>query len=172
FYASFNAPYPSFYKYEYKGVPSYWMNPSPQDVGESSAWVYLFHCTFGHHGIFSLSPVFLLTFAGWSRLGKSFPLRLVGWLSLALTIAVLAFYLGRTQSYNYGGNTSGLRWAFWLIPLWLLALVPALDQWGHLRAVRIASAVLLAVSVFSATFPHANPWQRPWLQNVIDATGE
>src|SRR5262249_25943714 len=56
FYATFNQPYPSFYKYEYKGVPSYWMNPSPQDIGESSPWVYLFHCTIGHHGIFSLSP--------------------------------------------------------------------------------------------------------------------
>jgi hypothetical protein len=171
FYASFNAPYPSFYKYEYKGVPSYWMNPSPQDVGESSALVYLFHCTFGHHGIFSLSPVFLLTIAGWLRLGKPFPLRQVGWLSLVLTVWVLVFYLSRTQSYNYGGNTSGLRWAFWLIPLWLLAIVPALDACGNRRAFRIAAAVLLAVSVFSAAFPHVNPWQPPWMKNVMDLLG-
>ncbi len=169
FYASFTAPYPSFYKYEYKGVPSYWMKPSPQDIGETSAGVYLFHCTFGHHGIFSLSPMFLLTMAGWLRLGKKFPLRQVGWLSLFLTVGVLAFYLGRTQSYNYGGNTSGLRWAFWLIPLWLLALVPVLDDWGDRRSVRITSALLLAISVFSATFPHINPWQPPWLKNVIEA---
>jgi hypothetical protein len=172
FYASFNVPYPSFYKYEYKGVPSYWMNPSLQDIGESSPWVYLFHCTIGHHGIFSLSPVFLLTIVGWLRLGKPFPLRQVGWLSLVLTIAVLAFYLSRTQSYNYGGNTSGLRWAFWLIPLWLLAIVPALDAWADRRAFRIAAVLLLAVSGFSAAFPHINPWQRPWLQNVMEARGE
>src|SRR5262245_7065318 len=169
FYASFEDPFPSFYKYRYKGVPSYWMNPSSQDAGESSALVYLFHCTVGHHGIFSLSPVFLLTVAGWFRLGRPFPLRQAGWLSLALTIGVLAFYLTKTQSYNYGGNTSGLRWAFWLIPLWLLAIVPVLDDWGHRRAVRIAAVALLAVSAFSATFPHANPWQPPWLQNVWEA---
>jgi hypothetical protein len=134
--------------------------------------VYLFHCTIGHHGIFSLSPVFLLTIVGWLRLGKPFPLRQVGWLSLVLTIAVLAFYLSRTQSYNYGGNTSGLRWAFWLIPLWLLAIVPALDAWADRRAFRIAAVLLLAVSGFSAAFPHINPWQRPWLQNVMEARGE
>lgn len=168
FQARFGAPGDTFYLYEYKGVPSYWMNPSPVDVGESSAWVYLFHCTAGHHGIFSLSPVFLLTIAGWTRLGKPFPLRQAGWLSLVLTIGVLAFYLRQTHSYNYGGNTSGLRWAFWLIPLWLVALVPALDAWGHRRSIRIMSALLLAVSVFSATFPHINPWQPPWLKTVMD----
>ncbi len=170
FYANFGRPDDTFYKYVFEGRPSYWMNPSPQDVGESSALVYLFHCTFGHHGIFTLSPVFLLTIAGWLRLGKSFPLRQVGCLSLILTVGVLAFYLGQKHSYNYGGNTSGLRWAFWLIPLWLVALVPALDAWGGRRSVRIASALLLAVSVFSVSFPHLTPWQPPWLKNVISRT--
>jgi hypothetical protein len=168
FYANFGAANDTFYKYVYNGVPSYWMNPSAQDRGESSVLAYLFHCTIGHHGIFSLSPIFLLTIAGWTRLKKASPLRLVGLMSLVLTMAVLAFYLGRTQSYNYGGNSSGLRWAFWLIPLWLLALVPALDDWGDRRWFRIASAVLLAASVFSATFPHNNPWQQPWIKNVIE----
>jgi len=168
FYANFGAPNDTFYKYVYQGKPSYWMNPSPQDVGESSPLKYLFHCTFGHHGIFSLSPIFLLTIAGWCRLGKPSALRIVGWLSLVLTVCVLAFYLGRTQSYNYGGNTSGLRWAFWLIPLWLLALVPALDAWGDRRWVRITSALLLAISVFSASVPHNTPWQPPWIKNLLD----
>ena len=171
FYANFGSPNDTFYKYVYEGRPSYWMNPSPQDVGESSALVYLVHCTIGHHGIYSLSPIFLLTIAGWFWLGKPFPLRPVGWLSLVLTAWVLAFYLGRTQSYNYGGNTSGLRWAFWLIPLWLLTIVPVLDGWGHRRGVRVVSALLLAASVFSATFPHNNPWQPPWIKNVMERTG-
>jgi hypothetical protein len=171
FYSNFGRPDDTFYKYVYEGRPSYWMNPSPQDRGESSVVVYLFHCTFGHHGVFSLSPVFLLTIAGWLRLGKPYPLRQVGWLSLVLTVWVLAFYLGRTHSYNYGGSTSGLRWVFWLIPLWLLALVPALDDWGHRRGVRVFSALLLGVSVFSATFPNNNPWQQPWLRNVMERVG-
>lgn len=168
FYARFGAPGDTFYKYVYNGIPSYWMNPPEHDRGESSALVYLFHSTLGHHGILSLSPIFLLTLAGWLRLGKSGPLRLVGWLGLGLTAWTLAFYLTRTQSYNYGGVTSGLRWAFWLIPLWLISLVPALDEWGDRRGFRIASTVLLVVSVFSATFPHNSPWQQPWLWNVME----
>jgi hypothetical protein len=164
FQAGFGSPNDTFYRYIYNGVPSYWMNPSPVDQGESSPWVYLFHCTLGHHGILSLSPIFLLTIGGWLRLGRPIPLRSIGWLSLVLTIWVLGFYLWRTQNYNYGGNTSGLRWAFWLIPLWLLALVPALDAWGHRRWVRVFSCLLLAASAFSAAFPHLNPWQPPWLQ--------
>ncbi|HLJ10717.1 MAG TPA: hypothetical protein VKU82_05990 [Planctomycetaceae bacterium] len=168
FQAGFGAADDTFYKYVHKGVPSYWMNPSLQDQGESSPLIYLFHCTFGHHGIFSLTPMFLLSIAGWFRLGKSFPLRQTVWLSLVLTIWLLAFYLSRTQSYNYGGNTSGLRWAFWLIPLWLVALVPAIDAWGHRRLFQIVCALLLLASVFSATFPHLNPWQRPWLLNVME----
>lgn len=167
FYANFGAPNDTFYKYVHNGVPSYWMNPSAIDRGEASAWVYLFHCTFGHHGIFALSPIFLFTIVGWFRLGKPFPLRTVGWLSLVLTIWVVAFYLWRTQSYNYGGNTSGLRWAFWLIPLWLLALVPAVDAWGQRRWFQVVCVLLLAVSAFSVAFPHVNPWQPPWLQGLF-----
>ena len=167
FYANFGSANDTFYKYVYDGVPSYWMNPSAQDVGETSAWTYLFHCTLGHHGILSLSPMFLLTVAGWSQLRKQFPLRLVcGW-SLILTAGVLAFYLWQTKSYNYGGNTSGLRWAFWLIPLWLSGMVPALDEWGDRRGFRVLCLCLLVISVFSAIFPHNNPWQKPWLMNLV-----
>jgi len=171
FYANFGSPNDTFYKYVYNGVPSYWMNPFPQDAGESSALVYLFHCIAGHHGIFSLSPIFLLTIAGWSLLGRASPLRSIGCLSLALTVWVLDFYLLQTHSYNYGGNTSGLRWAFWLIPLWVLALIPALDHWGDRSWFRILSAVLLLASVFSASYPHDNPWQQPWIMNAFGLSG-
>jgi hypothetical protein len=167
FYSNFASANDTFYRYVHNGVPSYWMNPQGLDKGEPSSLVYLWHCTFGHHGIFSLSPIYLLTLAGWTRLRNSSPLRLVGWLSLGLTIWVLAFYLGQTLNYNYGGTTSGLRWAFWLIPLWLVSLIPALDQWGDRRWFRVLCVVLLVVSVFSATFPRNNPWQHPWLMNVL-----
>ncbi|MBI3863598.1 MAG: hypothetical protein HY290_17040 [Planctomycetia bacterium] len=167
FYANFGSPNDTFYLYVHNGVPSYWMDPQGLDKGEASPWVYLFHCTLGHHGIYSLSPVFLLTAAGWARLRRESPLRTACGLGLILTVWVLAFYLAQTHSYNYGGTTSGLRWAFWLIPLWLVGLVPALDAWGNRRWFRIVCVVLLAVSVFSATVPRNNPWQHPWLMNVM-----
>ncbi|MFN0055965.1 MAG: hypothetical protein ACKV0T_27790 [Planctomycetales bacterium] len=170
FYASFGAEEHNYYKYILNGIPSYWMNPSAIDKGESSAWVYLFHCTLGHHGILSLSPMFLLTVAGWWRLRRRTgdALRGVSLLGLVLTGWVLGFYLWQTQSYNYGGMTCGLRWAFWLIPLWLLGLVPVLDAWGHRRVVQIATVGLLAISVYSAAYPYQNPWQHPWLKGWFD----
>jgi hypothetical protein len=171
FYASFGSATNDYYKYVFEGVASYWTNPSPADRGEASAAVYFLHCTFGHHGMFSLSPVFLLTVAGWLTLRRksSTLLRGVSWLSLLLTLWVLGFYLLQTQSYNYGGMTSGLRWSFWLIPFWLLALVPVLDEWGDRRWMQILCALFLGVSVFSVTFPERNPWQRPWLQDLLES---
>lgn len=169
FYASFGASGNDYYRYVIDGVPSYWMNPSAIDQGEASALIYLLHCTVGHHGIFSLSPIFLLSAVGWLTLPaqRGQPLRGVSALGLLLTLWLLAFYLLRTHSYNYGGVTSGLRWSFWLTPFWLLGLVPVLDRWGHRPGVRVVSAGFLAVSVFSAAFPHHNPWQPPWLQNLL-----
>ena len=114
------------YKYVVDGVPSYWMHPAGLDANVESPLFYLLHCTFGHHGIFSLSPVFLLSLAAWivPPLSRHFRLRGWLWLSAGLTVVVLGFYLTRTQNYNYGGNTAGLRWTFWLIPLWIVSLVP------------------------------------------------
>ena len=164
-YASFGAAGNNPYHYVVGGIPSYWLNPSAIDRGESSAGIYLFHCTFGHHGIFSLTPIFLVTLVAWmtrSSYRNPFTKFVLG-SGLGLTVWVLAFYLSRTQSYNYGGVTSGLRWAFWLIPLWLLAMVPVLDRWSESRVLHLIAACLLGISVFSITIPRDNPWQPPWL---------
>jgi hypothetical protein len=169
FYANFASPDDTFYRYVYNGVPSYWMNPQGLDQGDVSGPTYLFHCTFGHHGIFSLSPIFLLTLAGWMRLQKAPALRAIGLLGLVLTVWVLGFYLYQTYNYNYGGTTCGLRWAFWLIPFWLIGLIPALDEWGERRWFRALCLALLAVSVYSVVVPRNNPWQHPWLMYVMQA---
>lgn len=158
------------YKYVVDGVPSYWMHPGGLDSNHESPLVYLFHCTLGHHGILSLTPIFLLTVAAWlvPRLSSKFSLRLLSWASAAITVVVLVFYLTRTENYNYGGNTSGLRWIFWLIPLWLVAMIPALDAVASSRGLRALAVLLLAVSTFSAWYPIDNPWQHPWLFQVLD----
>src|SRR5690606_25864790 len=53
------------YRYFLDGVPSYWMNPGGLDANTESPWSYLLHCTLGHHGIFSLSPIFLIALVAW-----------------------------------------------------------------------------------------------------------
>lgn len=184
FYASFGKEY-----YNYEG--SYWLKPKGMDANVQAPWLYLIHCTIGHHGIFSLTPLFLVTIRTWimrvvnvirSGIKSSLawiwdwkiPLdaqQVVDWLSLGCTTVILAFYLTRTNSYNYGGRTSGLRWAFWLIPLLLCSMIPALDACLSRRWFRGLCVLLLVVSVFSATFPWLNPWTYPWLMQIMQQAG-
>ena len=158
------------YKYIVDGVPSYWMHPAGLDANHDSPLVYLFHCTLGHHGILSLSPIFLFALAAWivPRVSRGWTLRPILWASAAITLIVLAFYLTRTQNYNYGGNTSGLRWTFWLIPLWLVSMIPVLDAIAKSASGRWIALAFLALSTFSAWYPIENPWQHPWLFQVLD----
>ena len=165
------------YLYVVDGKTSYWADPKGLDKGGDSPLVYFMHCTIGHHGILSLSPVFLISLASWVtiRRWRDFALRPWLWLGLGLTVGVLGFYLTRTQNYNYGGNTCGLRWAFWLIPFWLVSMIPALDRWSSRRWFQVAASILLAVSVFSATYPLStnppNPWRPPWLFTLMERSG-
>ena len=134
--------------------------------------MYLLHCTVGHHGILSLTPVLLLGLAGWvlALRGES-RLRDYFWLGAGLTLVVLGYYLTRTANYNYGGNTVALRWMLWLVPLWLVAMIPTLDRFGDGRWFRCGTGVLFAVSVFSAWFPLGTPWQSPWLMTWMQDRG-
>jgi hypothetical protein len=158
------------YKYSVDGVPSYWMHPGGLDANHETPLVYLFHCTLGHHGILSLSPIFALAVAAWvvPRISRGWRLRPVLSASAVITVVVLAFYLTRTENYNYGGNTSGLRWTFWLIPLWLVSMIPAIDVFANGVAGRALALTLLAASTFSAWYPIENPWQHPWLFQLLD----
>jgi hypothetical protein len=157
------------------------------DFNDEPTSVYAFHLLAGHHGWFSLTPVFLLALGGLIGLGirsaadvknlfggakgTAFTPPLFAAISLAISLAVFLFYLTRTASYNYGGFTSGPRWLFWLIPLWLLAIPPAADRLATTRAGRALGALLLGLSVFSAFYPAWNPWRSPWIQQLLEFTG-
>jgi hypothetical protein len=155
----------------YNFAGAYWAKPRGIDAGTDSTPIYAFHMLVGHHGIFSLSPIYLLSFAAASstmlRNGRSWH-RAVALLTLSLSIVVFVFYLRQTKNYTYGGWTSGLRWFFWLIPLWLLTMIPAADWLAERRWGRWLGYLLLAVSVLSASYPAWNPWRHPWLYNFLD----
>ena len=160
------------YVYTTDGVPSYWTNPQGLDANTESPLTYLMHCVIGHHGILSLTPVFLLSLASLCR-PKSWkhPVRPFLLPTVILTIAVLGFYLTRTQNYNYGGTSAGLRWAFWLIPFWLVSMVPLVEHWWNRKPLRVVITVLFAGSVLSTSTAVSNPWQHPWLYTQMKAQG-
>jgi len=159
------------YRFIVDGVPSYWMNPQGIDRNLDSPLTYFLHCTIGHHGLFSLTPIMLLSLAGW--IGclwiRDRVVRTVVGLSAMTSAIVIAFYMTRTQNYNYGGVSCGLRWALWLTPLWLVATLPVLNWIAQSRLARGAAWVLLLGSMYSAWQPIDNPWRQPWLFQWMEA---
>jgi hypothetical protein len=195
-YGEFGGPW-----YEYEG--SHW-KPDPNKPKRGIDWAklkesraeYAFHFLIGHHGLFSLFPIFALSLVsmgiGLARSARSppdaaprdaeieaatvrapatsepFPRWLLAWTAF-LTVVVVGFYLYKTD--NYGGWTCGPRWLTWLTPFWLLALLPFADRLAASRTGRIVAGVCLAVSVLSASYPTWNPWRHPWIYVLMDSAG-
>ncbi len=135
------------------------------DRGEASKARYGFHVIVGHHGILSLSPIWLLSLIGAALLARRDRQPALALLIVSLTIICLVFYiiLRPVGDRNYGGVTSGFRWMFWFIPLWSLTILPAADAISERPIWRWLAWLLLLVSVASASYSAMNPWVHPWL---------
>jgi hypothetical protein len=166
---------------EKREILSYWHprnleNMSAIDRGEPSRGVYAIHVLVGHHGVFSLTPVWVLSLIGlaqWLVRPGDRRLRELALLIGAVSLACLVFYIGVVgqQDRNYGGMTSGFRWVFWLAPLWLVAMLPAVDVLAKHCWTRCLALLLLAVSALSASYPTWNPWTQPWLYDLLNWLG-
>lgn len=165
------------YTYERNGreIESYWRNRVGIDRGEPSRAVYALHTLVGHHGIFSLTPLWILSFIGmgmWMRRRDQPRLAQLAGLVSFVSLVVIVFYLLRSQDdRNYGGMTSGFRWVFWLAPLWLWTMLPAADWMSHRPWRRGLAWLMLGVGAFSAAYPTWNPWTHPWLVNLMQYLG-
>jgi len=162
------------YVYVHEGIPSYWSSPQGIDANSESTVTYLFHCVLGHHGILSLTPIFLLTLIGWalglrSRTTKAAaPLYVVG---AVLSLVVLGFYLSRTQNYNYGGNSASLRWMLWLTPLWWYGMIPVLEKLTNSSLGKLLVGLLLLGSMYSPLASIHEPWRPNWLYDQMEQRG-
>lgn len=166
--------------YEFEG--SHWRRPNPGEVRNGIDFAryketrldYAFHVLAGHHGWFSLCPIWLL--AGvpmiWLCFRRPSPEGYPWFLapmSVLISAVVIAFYL--LKSDNYGGWTVGPRWLMWLTPLWLMFLLPAADRLATFRFGRVTAYACLAVSVVSAHYSPWNPWRHPWIYDLMLACG-
>lgn len=165
------------YKYTVNGQErdSYWLNRQGIDRGEPTKSAYALHVLVGHHGIFSLTPIWLLSAWGvwlWLR-DPDRSRRDLAFAVATLTLVCLVFYVGLRpqEDRNYGGMTSGFRWMFWFAPLWLVVMLPAADRAARTRFGMSFAAVLLAFSVLSASYPAWNPWTHPWIYNFLQWCG-
>jgi hypothetical protein len=157
---------------------------------------YAFHLLLGHHGWFSLTPIYLLSLGGmgvgvWRLVGAAFGAQRNKWQTVpptrgpdqkashqwaelavfttVLSLIVMGYYIYRSD--NYGGWSNGPRWLMWLAPLWLLTLLPIADRLGQRRSGRTLCLALLALSVLSAHYWNWNPWRHPWIYNWMDSRG-
>ncbi len=164
------------YEYERNGrtIQSYWKTRAGIDLGEQSQAVYAVNVLVGHHGVFSLTPVWFLSFVG---LGMMLTIgdRSLRWIAaavLALSLVCLAFYLSRPLiDRNYGGTSAGFRWMIWFAPLWLFGMLPATDAAASRRWTRGVCLLLLMFSIISVAYSTWNPWMHPWLWDVSEWMG-
>jgi hypothetical protein len=159
------------YVYTHNGIPSYWTSPRDLDANNEPLSAYLFHCVLGHHGLLSLSPVLVLSVMGSllaARAARGM-LRLLIFAGVLMTLITLAFYLSRTENYNYGGNSAALRWMLWLSPFWWLAIVPVMQSAGRWRW--SLAGCLLLISIVSAQWSQQRPWRASWLYERMEAAG-
>jgi len=151
--------------YDFPG--SYWAGERKgPDRGEKEPLWYLFHALVGHHGIFSLTPIWILSVAGIGILIANRRRRLPAFALMVavLSVVVVGFYVSRPAiQRNYGGVTCGLRWLFWFTPLWLIVLLPAADWAAGRRWRRVFAGLLLLFSAMTAAFAPLNPWTHPWI---------
>ncbi len=164
FYAEFGGE-----SYEFEG--SYWVHPLEMDWFDKHPepwWLYLFHLTLGHHGMFSLTPVFLLAIPPMIRGLFGADRRIAGLsrLTFVLTVGLIAFYVYKT--HNYGGSTQGPRWLFWIYPFWLLLVAPGFESGQTRRGLRWIGVVCLAFSVFSVGYGLRMPWSHPWILDLLE----
>ena len=146
---------------------SYWFDSNRRgvDKGEPSRPAYLLHMTIGHHGVFSLTPLWILSICGCVGLLKygDVTLKQLAAMTLLLTTVCFTFYLMRpVMDRNYGGVASGFRWMFWLAPLYLITMIPSVRMLSRGSWGRALLVMILAASAFSAFWGFYNPWIYPW----------
>jgi hypothetical protein len=177
---------------------SYWLPGSKKgvDLGEPDRWNYVVHLLVGHHGVFSLTPIWFWMLCGsifWliqgpEALSRSTgyrtesldtnPLKGIrGWLLsergiaaalLSVTLACLVFYASREiEDRNYGGVSSGFRWLFWIIPGWIWLAIPALDRCASKPFFRGLVYLAIVLGIVSAVIPWGNPWSQPWPYRIL-----
>lgn len=175
---------------------SHWANRSGIDRGEPSKARYAFHSTVGLRGVFSLTPIWLLSLFGiliWlfandkisqsespvecegpddSQIEKAHRAirgfaRTLALIAATLTVVFFVFFLTRDQGdRNYGGICCCPRWFFPLAPILIPCMLPALEVVRESKIRRAIAYLLLFWSVVSAFYPTWSPWVSPWLYQL------
>ena len=146
----------------------HWKNPGDIDGLHEPKYLYTFNMLLGHHGLFSMTPLYF--FGLWELLRSLRHRRLLGE-SLVCLVSLgvfLAFFIVRT--HNYGGWCVGMRWLVPLMPMLLLYFGLWIDR---IRVTRLLWVLVLSafmVSCFNVQDGLTSPFQfsvwHNWLENA------
>lgn len=131
----------------YRVDGGYWTRPEGWDAVREPKFIYLLNTLFGHHGLFTLTPLLLLgpiaLFRSWRKKKEFFPMAYTG--ILVGILIVIWFIVSRT--HNYGGHSIGLRWYIVFMPLLMFAAWPLVLDLGKRLWGRLLCAFLLLLSI-------------------------
>ncbi len=147
-FGEFSLAYESFGTDAYLYEGSFWKTPLDLDAFNEHPepqGVYFLHMTVGHHGAFSLTPIFLFSCWGTLRLlGTPFRTSNVWtWLTLLLFAGLAGYYLLDTSAWKAAGALASYRWV-----LYGLLAVAAIS--GAAVLARRANEPLLALAWLTA----------------------
>ncbi len=165
---SFEPLYRFSFIYHYPG--SYWNSPGEFDAVNEHGLLYAFHCLVGHHGLFTMTPVFLFSIPGCVKMIRSTERRAEGLLIAGVCVGTILTYL-LWGPRNYGGMAMGMRWFIVLTPLlWLSAASYAIDNWSS-RRVRVGFVTAVLVSASHACYALTGPWDYSWWNRLWQLAG-
>lgn len=146
--------------YDYPG--SYWNAARDFDALDEPFWTYAFHALIGHHGLLTMTPLFVLAIPGTVLMIRRPTERSIGILTAVVVTATVVIYTVFGPG-NYGGTASGMRWFIILAPLlWYAAMRYADARWS-LRWFRWLLGTLILLGVAHASAALADPWSvSPW----------
>jgi hypothetical protein len=128
--------------------------------------IYAWNVLFGHHGLFSMTPVyFFAAYEMFQRLRKRlhFPETLT---IVAVISMFFAFYIFRTR--NYGGWCVGMRWLIPIMPLFVLYFGLWLDRVRITRTVIAATTLAFAIGCFHVQDGLTSPFQYSVWHNWLE----
>jgi len=146
----------------------YFKNAGGIDGLKEPKYVYAFNTLLGHHGLFSMTPLYCF---GLYELVRSIKVRRLLGVSLVCAgtiVAFLGFFIFRTR--NYGGWCVGMRWFVPIMPLLLLYFGLWVDRVRLSRPLWTAVLLAFGVSCFNVQDALSCPLQysvwHNWLENA------
>jgi hypothetical protein len=164
-FGEFRLAYESFGTDEYLYEGSLWKTPLDLDALNDHPepyGIYLLHMTLGHHGVFSLTPVFVFSCWGALKLlgSPGRPETAGTWLTFLAFAGLAGYYLLDPSAWRAGGAFASYRWLLYGL-LVLAAISGALVLAQRAREPLVTLAWLTAVlTVVLLAFYTGNPLAR------------